>query len=258
MLVECHSACGCDRYIGLVFTALYRAWVVCESADFKHIALSYMHFGTEIYVLTIPTSLWMVWPAIPDPTLGKGKGLVCGVHPPMWYSWLQLCRSNKTHAHHHVTKHNYLHMYVCIHVGARRMWTHVYLHTIHCTCILGQKLHAFHMLDYELLCYFSTSQWAVYVTWLQWNTGTALSHEPYILEGGYAMWHLSYAVTCVGVYKKKPPPESSAKGTKQVVPSNNATSSSLDYPQFPTLRWVPCVWAWRLNSCVIHEYNCTL
>ena len=64
----------------------------------------------------------------------------------------------------------------------------------------------------------------------------ALTHEPYILEGGYAMWHLSYAVTCVGVYKKKPLSNVSAKSTQQDGTSSNDAPFSLDYPEFPKLR----------------------
>ena len=73
-------------------------------------------------------------------------------------------------------------------------------------------------------------------TILQWNTTTELPHNPFILEGGYAMWHLSYAVTCVGVYKRKPSSDVSAKGTKQDGPSTDVAPTSLDYPEFPALR----------------------
>ena len=82
------------------------------------------------------------------------------------------------------------------------------------------------MLVYLVLC----------TLYLQWSTSTALPREPYILEGGYAMWHLSYAVTCIGVYKRKPSSDAPTKDLKQDQRSSDITSASFDYPEFPTLR----------------------
>ena len=83
---------------------------------------------------------------------------------------------------------------------------------------------------------------------LQWSTSAALPHEPLILEGGFAMWHLTYAVTCVGVYKRRPSSDVSTKTTKKESLSSYASPSSLDYPEFPTLRSVQF-------RCLINSYN---
>lgn len=55
--------------------------------------------------------------------------------------------------------------------------------------------------------------------------------NPYILEGGYAMWHLSYAVTCVGAYRKPAPKQGS-----EVKVSKVNSEQTLDYPSFPDMR----------------------
>ena len=52
------------------------------------------------------------------------------------------------------------------------------------------------------------------------------------------MWHLTYAVTCIGVYKRRPSSDVSTKTTKKESLSSYASPSSLDYPEFPTLRSV--------------------
>lgn len=56
-----------------------------------------------------------------------------------------------------------------------------------------------------------------------------------VLEGGYAMWYLTFAVTCVGVYKRKtsaPPLASGGSATHQA-----HTASGLDYPSFPEIKY---------------------
>ena len=69
-----------------------------------------------------------------------------------------------------------------------------------------------------------------------------LSSEPVVLEGGYAMWYLTYAVTCVGAYKRRPSP-SSVEGDDQTVPGKKEKeeketrqSYGMNYPSFPEIR----------------------
>lgn len=46
----------------------------------------------------------------------------------------------------------------------------------------------------NLVCIFSDP--------LQWDTTVQLAQEPSILDGGYAMWYLSYSPLCVGVPRR--------------------------------------------------------
>lgn len=69
---------------------------------------------------------------------------------------------------------------------------------------------------------------------LQYDTGTPLTSAPYLLEGGYAMWYLTYGVTCVGSYSRK---------TQELGVFNSATPPkreleevTMEYPSFPEFK----------------------
>lgn len=81
---------------------------------------------------------------------------------------------------------------------------------------------------------------ACFMLCLQYET-VPLTSDPKVLEGGYAMWYLTYAVTCVGVYKRRtsaPPLMGSATH-----PTPQAhTASGLDYPSFPEIKYAIGAW----------------
>lgn len=62
-----------------------------------------------------------------------------------------------------------------------------------------------------------------------------------MLEGGYAVWYLTYAVTCVGVYRRRtnvpsPASEDSGSGTVPGGQEGEGGTSGLDYPSFPEIK----------------------
>ena len=69
------------------------------------------------------------------------------------------------------------------------------------------------------------------VSVLQYATGEPLTSPPYLLEGGYAMWYLTYGVTCVGIYRRK------AGGGDVATPPKTAPEGGvMDYPSFPDIK----------------------
>ena len=58
-----------------------------------------------------------------------------------------------------------------------------------------------------------------------------------VLDGGYAMWHVTYGVTCVGKYRRKPSsghsPQSSSGGGEG---GRGSQVVSMDYPTFPDIK----------------------
>ena len=81
---------------------------------------------------------------------------------------------------------------------------------------------------------------------LQYET-VPLTSDPMVLEGGYAMWYLTYAVMCVGVYKRKSNTPPLASGGSDTPPAPQAhIASGLDYPSFPEIKYAIGVW---LEGC---------
>ena len=63
-----------------------------------------------------------------------------------------------------------------------------------------------------------------------------------VLDGGYALWHVTYGVTCIGKYRRKPTgPSSNAVGEGVagggVAGQQGASKAvSMDYPTFPEIK----------------------